>query len=634
MITDEGAASAMRLASSESTRIEEALIELDLVNEPDLLRALASFYKTQFISTEKLSKANIDKKVLAMIPKAVAVAHAIFPLAFDQKTATLTVATADPDDAPTLREVQGVSGAQKVHPIFARPRAVHAAVARVHQGDLQAFARLLLAGQVQLHGMRTIRSRSDVPPPMVAAAAVVPAPAPSAPRPRPSQRALAAIVPQAPVPKVAVYAPDEVNEVYNVLVNLIENGRPDLRGHSAHVARLMRRVAERMALPAATIHAVTAAGFLHDLGKMGSFHLTAFNCAEHEGHRLAAQKSLRTPARLLESVKVAPETTEAIVHMYERHDGLGFPDALALKGIPFGARILSIVDTYADLTQNPRNPYGRTLNPLEAFAVLDAKKASLFDPDLVDVFRSVVMGEDLKARLLEGRRTVLLVDPDPEETTVLELRLIEQGFEVKIARGAEPALQILPGGEIDVVVSEVDLPGVDGLDLLAQVRREKWGKDVAWVFHTRRQGRAEAQRAFDLGVADFVAKPTATDILVAKLGALLDSKKKAQGTAGGVSGSLSEMGLPDMVQVLFHGRKSGNLKITSGGLVGEIHFVKGAVVNALWQSLVGADAFYRLLALSEGDFQLDPSFRAQETRITEAVETLLLEGMRRLDEGL
>ncbi len=640
MVSAEQYQAACRLATAEDTRIEEAVLELEFVSEGDLLRVLASFYKTQFVSTEKLAKANIDRRTLAMVPRQIAEAHAIFPVGFDPRTSTLSVVTADPDATATLQEVQSVSGAKHVQAFFARPRAVKAAIARAHHGDLQAFARLLMAGQVQLHGMRDMRPLSTIPPPPAPAPEPKPAtiPKPQTSRPtrtsRTSQRVLAAIVAPAASQKVAVYSLDEIIELLNVLVTLLENGRPDLRGHSAHVARLTRRVAERMALPPETILAVTAAGFLHDLGKMGTFHLTALNCAEYEGHRAAAQKSLRTPARLLESVKIPAETTDAIDHMYERHDGLGFPDAQAQKSIPFGARILAIVDTYADLTQNPRNPYRKPLNPAEAFEVIAERKGTVFDPDLVDIFRNVVMGEDLKARLLADRYVALLVDPDAEETTVLELRLIEQGFEVQIARTVEQALQILTTASIDVVVSELELPGGDGLDLLAQARREKWGKDLAWVFHTRRQGRAEAQRAFDLGAIDFVSKPTATELLVAKLLARLDSQRKSAGAAGGVSGSLTEMGLPDMVQVLFHGRKTGNLKIRSGDREGEIHFLQGAIVNARWHGEEGAPAFYRLLTLAEGDFQLDPSFRPQETRITEAVETLLLEGMRRLDEGL
>jgi CheY-like chemotaxis protein len=204
---------------------------------------------------------------------------------------------------------------------------------------------------------------------------------------------------------------------------------------------------------------------------------------------------------------------------------------------------------------------------------------------------------------------------------------------VKTARTVEQAIHALSGGEVDLVVGEVDLGKSDGLALLAQARKEQWGKDLPWVIYTRRQERAVAQKAFELGVLDFVNKPASADVLVAKLKALLEKSAAVKATRG-VSGSLREMGLPDMVQVLFHGRKTGKLKIRSGAGAGEIHFQNGDVVNALWGEQRGAEAFYAMLKLADGEFGLDPSFKPGARVINESAEALLLEGMRRLDEGL
>jgi hypothetical protein len=92
------------------------------------------------------------------------------------------------------------------------------------------------------------------------------------------------------------------------------------------------------------------------------------------------------------------------------------------------------------------------------------------------------------------------------------------------------------------------------------------------------------------------------------------------------------MGLPEIVQVLWHGRKTGSLKIRSGSGHGEIHFVDGSIYNAMWEKLRGEEAFYAMLGLGQGDFNLDPSFRAPQQLVRESPEALLLEGMRRLDE--
>src|ERR1019366_6732341 len=424
-------------------------------------------------------------------------------------------------------------------------------------------------------------------------------------------------------------------ELLNVLVSLLENGRTDLRGHSAQVARLVRRMAEKMGLEAGGTNALVAAAYVHDLGKMGQYHLTALNCAEYDGHKVAAQKYCGVPSRLLEPVRMAPETVQAVEHMYERYDGKGFPDGQGGKDIPLGARVLAICDTYADLTQNPRNPFRKALSAQEASAALSTHKGTIFDPNLVDLFHHTITGEDLKARLLADRQQALLVDADPEETTVLELRMIEQGFVVKTARSAEQALKVLGEGETDLVVGEIDLGPSDGLALIAEARKQPWGKDLPWVIYTRRHERTVAQKAFDLGVLDYVTKPASAELLVAKLKALLDQRASASPRkTRGVSGSLREMGLPHMVQVLFHGRKTGKLEIRAPQGSGEIHFAEGNVVDALWGATRAEPAFYAMLKLTDGDFSLDPSFRPAGRVIHQSAEALLLEGMRRMDEGL
>jgi hypothetical protein len=53
----------------------------------------------------------------------------------------------------------------------------------------------------------------------------------------------------------------------------------------------------------------------------------------------------------------------------------------------------------------------------------------------------------------------------------------------------------------------------------------------------------------------------------------------------------------------------------------------------MWGKLRAEEAFYAMLSVSQGEFALDPNFRPPEVRITDSPESLLLEGMRRLDES-
>ena len=738
------------LVEEQDIRAEEVIIDNAIMSEADLLKALSGIYRTNYLSTEKLSNANIPRATVQMIPRRVAETLGVFPVLFDPQKNVLSVVTADPDNEEVLRDIQVVSGAQTVKAFVARPAAISAAIRKHHGGDARAFEALIRSAVVdydfghQIGGDGRLRPASfrqpspsapdderkspapaqpraggiaapPLPPgarkPSVAIEEdeepVAPAPVRNAPPPVPSggggggggrpiesarrtgrsaglslsvppppmgvltapptPEPLAAPARPAPVPRIEepsvapkavasipvghkkaqnseppsemgrvnVLQHDTTIELLTVLVSLLENSRQELRGHSSQVARLLRRVAERMSLDRAETQAMIVAGHIHDLGKMGQFHLTALNCAEYEGHRVAAQKAYDTPLRLLEAVRLPTSIKNAVFHMYERVDGRGFPDKLVGKEIPLGARLLSVADTYADLTQNPRNPFRKVLGPAEAMNVLLKHKGMIFDPSILDLFKALVLGEDMKAKLLASRYRVLLVDADPEESTVLELRMVEQGFDVKTARSVETArkLATAEGADFDLVVCELELPDADGLTFLSEARKEAWGRDMPWVVHTQKQGRTEANRAFELGAMDFVAKPVQADVLVAKLKAMLDQWSTGRG-AKGVSGSLREMGLPDIVQVLFHGRKTGKLNVRSAGKNGEIHFLEGNIANAIIGEITGADAFYALLKFEEGDFALDPGFTPPKRVMVESSEALLLEGMRRMDEGI
>ncbi|WP_437835220.1 HD domain-containing phosphohydrolase [Sorangium sp. So ce1153] len=722
-ITPDDHRRAVEYAMRTRGRIEDAIIELDIVNEAELLKFIATVHNTRFVSTEKLSKAIIEPRVLAKVSAITATLHGVFPVLLDERNTTLSVATADPDNDVALHEIRLAAGVRDVRAIVARPAAVRAAIAYHYRGDTTAFNSLLrpvssfdeilynnpnnnpfertatmhertsmtnerasmvmhdrasmthvpAAHPQTMHGQPAYAQPAHTPPMhtqvmhgqpahVTPSLAPVPAPLVTAPPPPAVMRAPAAPAapprvapagpPPTPVPPSPPVPPQQVAptsapvappphpttshayvETLNVLVSLLENNRQDLRGHSSTVARIVRKLCERIGLPPTTVASYVASAYLHDLGKNGPYHLTALNVAEYEGHRLAATKSVDLPAHLMESVGLPQDVVSAINLMYERYDGSGFPDGLSGKEIPLGARILAVADTYADLTQNPRNPYRKALRPPEACDVLAQYRGTIFDPNIVDLFRQVMTGDDMRAKLLSDRHQALIVDPDPEETTVLELRLLEQGFEVSIARNVAQARRELETKDIEVVVSEIDLEEPDaGLALRADALKLGFGRDKTWVILTAKTDRQTAQRAFDLGVDDFVSKPASTDVMAAKLRQLIE-RRSSTAVPRGVSGSLAEMGLPDMIQILWHGRKTCALKIQANSMAGEIHFADGQVVHALWAGAQGEDAFYRMLTLREGDFRLDPSFSPSTRSITASPEALLLEGMRRLDEG-
>jgi response regulator RpfG family c-di-GMP phosphodiesterase len=419
-------------------------------------------------------------------------------------------------------------------------------------------------------------------------------------------------------------------ETLNVLIALLEAERGELRNHSIGVARICRRLCERLGLKQEESDAIVIGAYLHDVGKSTAHHLTALNVAEYEAHRQQARKSYLTPVRIFESVRLPPEVSTILIQLYERFDGQGFPDRRSAKEICLGARVLAIVETYADLVGHAGNPFRKKLSSQEAWDVLAKHKGRIFDPGLVDVFKLVVLGDDLRAKLLSDSRRALIVDSDAEETTVLDLRLAEHGFDVTIARNTVEAENEL-GAEFDVIISEVDLKPVSGFELLKKLRAG--GNHTPFIFHSKSAEGDAVQRGFDLGADDFITKPASPDLVALKVTRVLDGAGRAKKKTGGVSGSLTEMALPDVVQILFHGRKSGKLAVMADGKKGEILFCDGMIFDARFGEVLHEEAFYELLKLREGDFELDPNFRPSEQVIQVSPESLLLEGMRRFDEG-
>jgi response regulator RpfG family c-di-GMP phosphodiesterase len=396
---------------------------------------------------------------------------------------------------------------------------------------------------------------------------------------------------------------------------------------ASHTERMCRRIG----LSRFETEAITLAALLHDLGKGSPYHLTAFNVSEWDGHRITAEKRFEAPLQLLESASLPVETISALKHMYERVDGKGFPGGLKGGDIPLGARILAMADTFADLTYNPRNPFRRALDTNEGIEVLRKARGTVFDQNMAELFGTVVAGDDIKRQLLTGAQTVLVVDSDPESSAILEMRLNARGFKTRTANRADDALRLLLADPVSLVLTEVELEPFDGFELKGRLNEDGRTRDIPLVFFTARAASADVEQGFGLGALDYLVKPARVDVVAAKLQKHLDQAAPTAGKSG-VSGSLKEMSIPDLVQILSHGRKTGRLSLSSGKHRGEVHFVGGDIYNALLGNQRGEEAFFAMLRFRDGSFALDPDFTAEDRVIQMTAEMLLLEGLRRFDE--
>jgi response regulator RpfG family c-di-GMP phosphodiesterase len=421
-------------------------------------------------------------------------------------------------------------------------------------------------------------------------------------------------------------------EMLHVMSGLLDSARDGLAGHASMVARIARGVAERIGLPRDAVLSVGMAGLLHDAGKPTAWHLTALSVVEFEAYRCMAEQYASMPRQLFSAAQLPELSLAAMDGMYERFSGGGLPGGASGQQIPVEARILAAADTYADLVANASNAYQRVLSSEEALAVLGAHAPAVFDPDVVTVLQAATGGEGILDELLDQRHVLLLIDPDPQATVALRLKLSEYGFETQLVRSIDAARRALDGREFAAVLCELDVETqADGLDFLESLTDRD--PAMAWLYLSGRHAPEDVRRAFALGADDIVAKPAQPDLLCPKIEQMVERRATGRPSSG-VAGSLTQLSLPDLVQVLWHSRRTCLLSVTFDAGQGAIHIVKGRVVDAAWQQLRGEEAFLALVALGDdGRFAVDPHAPAPADQpITADPEQLLLRAMQRLDE--
>src|SRR6266568_3466079 len=113
---------------------------------------------------------------------------------------------------------------------------------------------------------------------------------------------------------------------------------------------------------------------------------------------------------------------------------------------------------------------------------------------------------------------ILVVDDDPQIRRVLRTTLIAQGYEVADARNGEEALERIRGEKLDLVILDMNMPGMSGLETCRLIRS---GSDVAIIMLSVRDAEADKVEALDAGADDYITKPFSMPELLARIRAAL-----------------------------------------------------------------------------------------------------------------
>ena len=117
-------------------------------------------------------------------------------------------------------------------------------------------------------------------------------------------------------------------------------------------------------------------------------------------------------------------------------------------------------------------------------------------------------------------RRALVVEDDPDIVELVALYLGKEGFEVESIGDGRAALQKIRATPFDLVILDLQLPGIDGLTLCAAVRRTGSARHVPLVMLTARVEETDRIVGLEMGADDYVVKPFSPKELVARVRAL------------------------------------------------------------------------------------------------------------------
>ena len=119
------------------------------------------------------------------------------------------------------------------------------------------------------------------------------------------------------------------------------------------------------------------------------------------------------------------------------------------------------------------------------------------------------------------KQQILLVDADPRSMRVLEVSLRNEGFSVTTATDGEDALDKLEFAAPDLVLTDTNLPKLDGFLLVKELKTRPTYQSTPIVFLSSAHSVEDKIRGLELGVEDYITKPIFVRELVTRVNMLL-----------------------------------------------------------------------------------------------------------------
>ena len=125
-------------------------------------------------------------------------------------------------------------------------------------------------------------------------------------------------------------------------------------------------------------------------------------------------------------------------------------------------------------------------------------------------------------------KNILLVEDNPVNRRLAVFLLRSQGYEVREATTALEALEMLEKERPDLIVMDIQLPGMDGLEATRKIKAQPATTDIPIIAVTSYAMKGDREKAMAAGCAGYVTKPIDKNIFIQEVAALLGDKSKLE----------------------------------------------------------------------------------------------------------
>lgn len=229
---------------------------------------------------------------------------------------------------------------------------------------------------------------------------------------------------------------------------------------------------------------------------------------------------------------------------------------------------------------------------------------------------------------------ILVVDPERDVRDLIVSGLTAQGYELLAASTGVECLAIAQSEHLDLICTEVALPGIDGFKAAERLQEDSVTQHVPIVFLTTRTSLTDRVKGLRLGAHAYLTKPFAFPELYAVIDGIIRraQRQTVPMPTAGLTGSLAAVGIAGVIQAIEAEAQSGVLSVASETKWGRVCFSQGKVVEATTGSGSGDQAVYEMLSWNSGSYAFRAQSVDQQAALAENATSLLMRAFQRYDE--